>query len=98
EDSARHGDDTNNNRVFHADEIIATLNGASIYIFAKRNPDKVKNEKGEPMWTDISHFAIPAGPSGRTPPYALASSHGLMKYSPNQKAAKEFLKWLHSKE
>jgi multiple sugar transport system substrate-binding protein len=98
DESALAWDDTNNNRAFHAGEIAATLNGASIYIFAKRNPDKIKDEKGEPMWRDISHFAIPDGPDGRTPPYAVAFSHALMKYSKNQQAAKEFLKWLHSKE
>ena len=42
-------DDTNNNRAFHAGGISATNNGASIYIFAKRNPDKIKDERGEPM-------------------------------------------------
>ena len=98
DESALAWDDTNNNRAFHAGELCSTLNGASIYIFAKRNPDKIKDEKGEPMWQDISHFAIPDGPDGRTPPYAVAFSHGLMKYSKNQKAAKEFLKWLHGKE
>jgi multiple sugar transport system substrate-binding protein len=91
-------DDTNNNRAFHAGEISATLNGASIYIYAKRNPDKVKNDKGEPMWPDIGHLAIPDGPSGRTPPYAVAFSHTVMKYSKNQKAVKEFLKWFHGKD
>ena len=91
-------DDTNNNRAFHANEISATLNGASIYIFAKRNPEKVKNEAGQPMWNDIAHFGIPAGPNGPTPPYFVPFSHGLMKYSKNQKAAKDFLRWLHSKE
>jgi multiple sugar transport system substrate-binding protein len=98
DESALAWDDTNNNRAFHAGEIAATLNGASIYIFAKRNPEKIKDEKGEPMWRDISHFAIPDGANGRTPPYAVAFSHGLMKYSKNQKAAKEFLKWFHGKE
>src|SRR6266850_4795790 len=77
-------DDTNNNRAFHANEISATLNGASIYIVAKRNPDKVKNEAGQPMWSDIAHFGIPAGPNGPTPPYFVPFSHGLMKYSKNQ--------------
>jgi multiple sugar transport system substrate-binding protein len=91
-------DDTNNNRAFHAGEISATLNGASIYIFAKRNPEKIRDDKGEPMWRDISHFSIPDGPNGRTAPYKVAFSHAVMKYSPNQKAAKEFLKWLHSRE
>ena len=91
-------DDTNNNRAFHAGEISATNNGASIYIFAKRNPDKIKDEHGEPMWHDIEHFAIPDGPNGRTPLYLVAFSHALMKYSKNQVAAREFLKWLHGKE
>ena len=58
-------DDTNNNRAFHANEVSATLNGASIYIFAKRNPDKVKNEAGRPMFYDISHFGILDGPTAR---------------------------------
>ena len=98
DESALAWDDTNNNRAFHAGEISATLNGASIYIFAKRNPEKVKNEKGEPMWSDIGHMAIPDGPSGRTPPYAVAFSHAVMKYSKNQKAVKDFLKWFHGKE
>jgi multiple sugar transport system substrate-binding protein len=98
DESALAWDDTNNNRAFHANEIAATLNGASIFIYAKRNPDKVKDEKGEPMWQDIGHFAIPDGPNGPTPPYAVAFSHGLMKYSKNQKAAKEFLKWFHGKD
>jgi multiple sugar transport system substrate-binding protein len=91
-------DDTNNNRAFHANEICATLNGASIYIFAKRNPDKIKDERGEPMWTDISHYPIPDGPNGRTPSYQGSFSHAVMKYGKNQQAAKEFLKWLHSKQ
>ena len=42
-------DDTNNNRAFLAGEICATLNGASIYIVAKRQKDKIKDERGEPM-------------------------------------------------
>ncbi len=91
-------DDTNNNRAFHANEVSATLNGASIFIFAKRNPDKVKNEAGQPMWSDISHFGIPDGPNGATPPYFVPFSHALMKYSKNQKATKDFLKWLHGKD
>ncbi len=90
-------DDTNNNRAFHAGEISATLNGASIYIVAKRQADRIKDEKGQPMWTDISHFPIPPGPAGASA-YHVSFSHALMKYSKNQKAAKEFLKYLHSRE
>jgi multiple sugar transport system substrate-binding protein len=57
-------DDTNNNRAFLGGEISATLNGASIYIAAKRGPDKIKDDKGEPMVRDIQHARLPAGPAG----------------------------------
>ena len=65
-------DDTNNNRAFHAGEICATLNGASIYLVAKRQKDKIKDDKGEPMWTDIDHAPLPAGPAGA---YLLFLNH-----------------------
>jgi multiple sugar transport system substrate-binding protein len=90
-------DDTNNNRAFHAGELSATLNGASIYIVAKRQKDKIKDDKGEPMWTDIDHSPLPAGPSGAYLLF-LNHSHAIMKYSKNQKLAKEFLRWLHKTE
>src|SRR5713226_6848554 len=90
-------DDTSNNRAFLAGEISATLNGASIYIVAKRQQDKIKDERGEPMWRDILHGPIPAGPKGPAA-YHVAFSHAVMKYSNNQKLAKDFLKWLHGKE
>jgi multiple sugar transport system substrate-binding protein len=90
-------DDTNNNRAFHAGEISATLNGASIYIVAKRQKDKIKDEKGEPMWQDIDHALLPAGPAGAFLLF-LNHSHAVMKYSKNQKLAKDFLRWLHKKE
>jgi multiple sugar transport system substrate-binding protein len=88
-------DDTNNNRAFHAGEISATLNGASIYIVAKRQKDKLKDEKGEPLFQDIEHAALlPKGPAGQFALYG-AFQHAIMKYSKNQKLAKDFLKWLH---
>ncbi len=90
-------DDTNNNRAFHAGEISATLNGASIYIVAKRQKEKIKDEKGEPMFQDIGHAPLPAGPAGAYLLF-LNQSHALMKYSKNQKLAKDFLRWLHKKE
>ncbi len=90
-------DDTNNNRAFHAGELSATLNGASIYIVAKRQKDKIKDEKGEPMWQDIDHAPLPAGPAGGFLLF-LNHSHAVMKYSKNQKLAKDFLRWLHKKE
>jgi multiple sugar transport system substrate-binding protein len=90
-------DDTNNNRAFLAGEISATLNGASIYIAAKRGQDKIKDDKGEPLVRDILHGPIPKGPAGSWG-YHVAFSHALMKYSKNPKLAKDFLKWLHGKE
>src|SRR5437660_1543046 len=90
-------DDTNNNRAFLAGEIAATLNGASIYIAAKRQQDKIKDERGEPMWRDIDHFAIPAGPAG-TWGYHIPFAHMVMKYSKNQKPAKDLLRWLGAKD
>ena len=91
-------DDTNNNRAFHAGELSATLNGASIYIVAKRQAEKIKDEKGEPLWRDIEHAApLPAGPAGQAALY-LPFQHSIMKYSKNQKAAKDLLRWMHQKE
>jgi multiple sugar transport system substrate-binding protein len=91
-------DDTNNNRAFHAGELSATLNGASIYIVAKRQKDKIKDDKGEPLYLDIEHAAPqPAGPAGQAALY-LPFQHSVMKYSKNEKLAKDFLRWLHQKE
>jgi multiple sugar transport system substrate-binding protein len=91
-------DDTNNNRAFHAGDICATLNGASIYIVAKRQKEKIKDERGEPMFLDIEHALYPlAGAVGQYPLY-FSNGHGLMKYSKNQKLAKDFLRWLHRPE
>ena len=88
-------DDTNNNRAFHAGEISSTLNGASIYIVAKRQRDKLKDDKGEPLFQDIEHEALlPKGPAGQFALYG-AFQHAVMKYSKNQKLAKDFLRWLH---
>jgi multiple sugar transport system substrate-binding protein len=91
-------DDTNNNRAFHAGELSATLNGASIYIVAKRQQDKLKDEKGQPLYLYIDHAAPqPAGPAGAAALY-LPFQHSIMKYSKNEKLAKDFLRWLHTKE
>ena len=89
-------DDTNNNRAFLSNSISATNNGASIYIEAKRKPDAYQTEKGTPMWQDIQHARIPKGPGGQyNLPFPFTDM--LMDYSKNQKAAKDFLRWIHSK-
>ena len=90
-------DDSSNNRAFLSGSISATLNGASIYVESLRNKEKYKTDKGAPMHTDILHGANPAGPKGQYH-YHASFHHGVMSYSKNQKLAKDFLKWLHSKE
>jgi multiple sugar transport system substrate-binding protein len=90
-------DDSNNNRAFLSGEISASLNGASIYVAALNGPDKFKTEKGAPLHTDILHAPLPAGPKGQFA-YHTAFNHMVMKYSKNQKAAKDFLRWAHAKE
>src|SRR4051794_23241820 len=89
-------DDTNNNRAFLSQTIAATLNGASIYIESLRNPDKYITEKGAQMKTDILHAALPKGPAGQFSMHTY-HSHVLPTYSKNQKAAKDFLRHMHSK-
>ena len=89
-------DDTNNNRAFLSQTISATNNGASIYIEAKKKPETYKTEKGTPMAQDIQHARIPRGPGGQFV-YIGPQTDLLMGYSKNQKAAKDFLRWIHSK-
>jgi multiple sugar transport system substrate-binding protein len=89
-------DDSNNNRAFLAGTISATSNGASIYLEALRKPEQYLTETGKPLKDDILHASYPRGPAGNwslDPP----QSHLVMKYSPNQKPAKEFLRWLASR-
>src|SRR5689334_3654459 len=90
-------DDTNNNRAFLSGTISATNNGASIYLEAKKKPDTYKTEQGTPMKDDILHAGIPAGPGGQFN-FPGPFTNLLMKYSNNQAAAKEFLRWISSKE
>jgi multiple sugar transport system substrate-binding protein len=89
-------DDSSNNRAFLSGTISATNNGASIYIEAKRKPDTYQTEKGEPMFKDILHAPLPKGAHGQ---YNLPGpfTDMVMGYSKNQKAAKDFLRWVHSK-
>jgi len=89
-------DDTNNNRAFLSQTISATLNGASIYIESLRNPDKYISEKGVQLKTDIQHSPLPKGPAGQFSMHTY-HSHVMPSYSKNQKAAREFLRWAHSK-
>ena len=90
-------DDSSNNRAFLSGTCSCTLNGASIYLEAKRKPEAYLTEKGTPMKDDILHAPMPKGAAGRFH-YHLPMSNMVMGYSKNQKAAKDFLRWITSKE
>jgi ABC-type glycerol-3-phosphate transport system substrate-binding protein len=90
-------DDSNNNRAFLSGSISATNNGASIYLEAKKKPESYLTEKGTPMKDDILHAPLPKGPGGQFSGSGT-STNMLMGYSKNQKAAKDFLRWVSSKE
>jgi multiple sugar transport system substrate-binding protein len=81
-------DDTSNNRAFMGQTIGATLNGASIYFVARRNPDKY------PGFADkLRHFLNPQGPGGRfhqVGPRTLC----IMNYSKNKEAAAEYIRYV----
>jgi ABC-type glycerol-3-phosphate transport system substrate-binding protein len=90
-------DDSSNNRAFLSGTISATDNGASIYLEAKLKPDTYSTEKGTPMRDDILHAPIPKGLGGRfTLP--VTSSNMLMRYSKNLNPAKDFIRWISSKQ
>src|SRR6266566_5126481 len=88
-------DDSGNNRAFLAGAISATNNGASIYLEAKKKPDTYLTENGKPLKDDCFHAPLPKGPAG---PFSwhVPQANMVMGYSKNQKAAKDFLRWIHS--
>lgn len=90
-------DDTGNNRAFLSQIISATLNGASIYIESLRRPERYRTADGMPLHRDIMHAPMPEGPGGRFGLHLLQSNM-LMKYSKNQEAAKDFLRWIHAEK
>jgi multiple sugar transport system substrate-binding protein len=89
-------DDSSNNRAFLSGTISSTLNGASIYLLAKREPDKYQTEKGAPLWQDILHGRLPKGPAGQFS-YQLPMTNMVMGYSKQQDATKKFVAWITSK-
>jgi multiple sugar transport system substrate-binding protein len=97
DESAMDWDDAGNNKAFLKGTISATNNGASIYVEAKRKPDTYLTERGTPLWQDTLHAPLPKGPGGQFN-LPIPCTNGLMSYSKNQKAAKDFLRWINSKE
>ena len=90
-------DDASNNRAFLASTISSTLNGASIYLLARREKGKYKSDSGGELADDILHGELPAGPKGKFA-FHTFQSHVMPSYSKNQSAAKELLKFIHKKE
>jgi multiple sugar transport system substrate-binding protein len=90
-------DDSNNNRAFLSGTVSSTLNGASIYIESLRRPAAYQTERGTPMKDDIRHGLMPAGPAGSFH-FHLPFSNMLPNYSRNQTAARQFMRWMSSKE
>ena len=90
-------DDAGNNRAFLANTISSTSNGASIYLLAKAKADTYMTEKDKPLKDDIFHSPLPKGPAGQFS-YHVPFSNLVPTYGKNQKAAKDFLRWFHTKE
>jgi multiple sugar transport system substrate-binding protein len=81
-------DDTTNNRAFLAGSLSVTGNSPSIYFVAR--------DKFPEIYNDMNHAANPKGPGGRF--YQLPTlSSAVMKYSKNQKLAKEFIRYYMAK-
>ncbi len=82
-------DDSSNNRAFLAGSISVTGNAPSIYIEAKKKLPQIAQA--------MNHAPMPKGPAGRF--YQLPTTQSaVMKYSKNQKLAKEFIRWFMSKD
>lgn len=78
-------DDGSNNRAFLAEQVSATLNGASIYIAAKKQAPQIAQV--------IEHGVPLKGPAAQAVIH-LNMSHAIMSYSKNIDAAKDFVYWL----
>ena len=90
-------DDAGNNRAFLSNTISSTSNGASIYLLARAKAESYMTETGKPLKDDIFHAPLPAGPAGQFS-YHVPFSNLIPTYVANQKAAKDFLRWFHTKD
>ncbi|HTZ37055.1 MAG TPA: extracellular solute-binding protein [Stellaceae bacterium] len=97
DEGAMSWDDAGNNRAFLSNTISSTSNGASIYLLARAKPDDYQTEAGKPLKDDCFHSPLPAGPAGQFS-YHVPFSNLVPSYVADQKPAKEFLRWFHSKE
>jgi multiple sugar transport system substrate-binding protein len=84
-------DDSGNNTAFLADEISATLNGASIYFVGAGLDGKTP---AKPWADQMDHFLLPKGPAGQVA-WFLDHTHGIPTYVKGKDldASKEFIRW-----
>ena len=84
-------DDSGNNTAFLADEISATLNGASIYFVGAGLDGKTP---AKPWADQMDHFLLPKGRSGQVA-WFLDHTHGIPTYVKGKDldASKEFIRW-----
>jgi multiple sugar transport system substrate-binding protein len=86
-------DDSSNNRAFLANQLSATLNGASIYFVARH----MKAAEYPGLADKIGHFNMPLGPAGRYHAI-LPFAHGIMSYSNQKGPAADWIRFLHDKK
>ncbi len=86
-------DDSANNASFLAEEVSATLNGASIYFVGAGLDGR---SVAKPWADDMDHFLTPAGPAGRFQT-GLAFTHAVPTYVQGRQldAVKEYLRYIH---
>ncbi|WP_226573472.1 ABC transporter substrate-binding protein [Acuticoccus sediminis] len=86
--------DPNNNKVFLAGELGATINGISIWYAAKNSDDPALQE----MAKDIYHAQMPIGPVGKPTELHLFTQAMVFGYTKYPNAAKEYLRFMWEKE
>src|SRR6195256_817318 len=93
EKKAASWDDSGNNTAFLADEISATLNGASIFFVGAGLDGKTP---AKPWADSMDHFLPPKGPAGQFA-WFLDFTHGIPTYVKGKDldASKEFLRYVY---
>jgi multiple sugar transport system substrate-binding protein len=84
-------DDSGNNTAFLAEELSATLNGASIFFVAAGLDGK---NTPKPWADNLDHFLLPKGPAAQVQ-WFLDHTHGIPTYVKGKDldASKEFIRW-----
>jgi multiple sugar transport system substrate-binding protein len=80
-------DDHGNDRAFAAGRVAATLDGAALYLAAKR--------RGDSLAPDVALAPLPSGPVAQTALH-LPVQHAIARSSSHPDLAKAFLSWLHT--